>query len=77
MQTGLVTSLWAAVDLVIYLTIVSATEAGQTKLLLYQQCQLTDFGTVSRFPQRSKKNSDGTTVICYLMCHLPNYTRIH
>ena len=74
MQTGLLTSLCATVDLVVYLTDVSADAIIKSS---YSKCQsyfLTAHGTVG-YSLRGIKHSDGMTVIYYLMRHSPSYTR--
>lgn len=74
MQTGLLTSLCATVDLVVYLADVSADAMIEPS---YTKCQprfLTALGTVG-YSSRCLKNSDGMTVIYYSMRHSPSYTR--
>ena len=74
LQTGLLTSIWAAVDLTVYLTNVSADTVVKSSYSKCQLCLLTAHGTVGHFV-RGIKNSDDMTVIYFLMCHSQSYTR--
>ena len=71
-QTGLIMSLCAVIDLAVYLAVVSIDEIRPDHLPTMisdrtRECVL--------FILEAKESADGMTVIWYLTCHLPSYIR--